>query len=223
VNLHAIAAPYVSIVNPMLPVTLYISAGSGTSPDGTRVPSYAPPRSVLGQVQALTYRDLIQISGLNLNGNRRAIYLLGDVEGVMRPVDKGGDLIVFPDGTVWLVATALETWGKAGSTDTWCKVAATLQVGTVTDAIVTSPPVNPMFDLSAYLDTTSGPITYPLPRTPRRDFVVLVKDIAGHANTNHITISTVDGTLIDLQSTAVIDQRFGAYYLVFNSVGWSIT
>jgi len=81
------------------------------------------------QVQALTFRDLTQISGLNLNGTRRAIYLSGNVDGVVRPDMKGGDLLTFPDGSVWLVAMQLEAWGAAGSTDVWSKVAATLQDG----------------------------------------------------------------------------------------------
>jgi hypothetical protein len=73
------------------------------------------------QVQALTFRDIAQLEGLNLQGTRRAIYLDGAIEGLVRPQNKGGDLITLPDGTVWLVAMVLEHWLD------WCKVAATLQ------------------------------------------------------------------------------------------------
>ncbi len=104
------------------------------------------------QVQALTFRDLTQVSGLNLNGTRRGIYLSGDVEGLVRSQGKGGDLITFPDGSEWLVALVLEAWGASelpmltlggdpmltlgggsmtelsgGTPDQWCKVACTLQ------------------------------------------------------------------------------------------------
>ncbi len=80
-----------------------------------------------GQVQALTFRDLTQISGLNLNGTRRGIYLSGNVDGVVRSEMKGGDLIIFLDGRVWLVAMQLEAWGASGTSDVWSKVAVTLQ------------------------------------------------------------------------------------------------
>lgn len=126
-NLHAIAAPYVAAVNPLLQVTVQFSHGPTIQPDGSQVPTYSPPVTMMGQVQSLTFRDLTQIAGMNLTGTRRAIYLLGDVEGTVRVELKGGDLITFPDGRIWLVAMALETWGARGTTDMWCKVAAVLQ------------------------------------------------------------------------------------------------
>lgn len=126
-NLHAIVGPIVAAINPFLPVTLQVSTGSTITADGTRVPTYAAPVVVQAQVQALTYRDIVQIEGLSLQGTRRAIYLMGDVEGLVRSQDKGGDLISFPDGSVWLVAMVLEEWGAAGSPDVWVKVVVTLQ------------------------------------------------------------------------------------------------
>lgn len=78
------------------------------------------------QVQALTYKDLQQISGINLNGTRRAIYLQGKLDGVVRSLEKGGDLISIASGAnagEWLVGMVLEQWQD------WCKVAATLQNG----------------------------------------------------------------------------------------------
>ena len=76
---------------------------------------------VPAQVQSLTFRDLQQIEGLNLQGTRRAIYFYGAIEGLVRPTGQGGDLVVLPDGQTWLVAIVLEHWPD------WCKVAATLQ------------------------------------------------------------------------------------------------
>lgn len=129
-NLHAIVAPYVGSVNPQVPVTIQFSTGYTTASDGTQVPSYSAPVPMQAQIQALTYRDLQQLDGLNLNGTRRGIYLYGDVQGVVRVSQKGGDLITFEDGSVWLVALALETW--AGADGGWCKVAATLQTDSAT-------------------------------------------------------------------------------------------
>lgn len=79
---------------------------------------------VPAQIQSMTYRDLQQTDGLNLQGDRRAIYFYGDIEGIVREDRKGGDLVTFPDGTVWLVAIVLETWGPSKD---WCKVAVTRQ------------------------------------------------------------------------------------------------
>lgn len=131
-NLHAIVAPYIAVVNPMAPVTIQFSTGYTTAADGTQIPTYSAPLSMQAQIQALTFGDLRQVDGLNLNGTRRGIYLYGDVQGVVRVARKGGDLITFvgaaggfPSGSVWLVALALETWN--GADGGWCKVAATLQ------------------------------------------------------------------------------------------------
>lgn len=127
-NLHAIAGPYVAAVNPMLPVMVSISRGSTTLPSGKRSPTYALPVRMQAQVQAMSSRDLRQVSGLNLQGSMSAIYLMGDIEGLVRPLVKGGDLIRFPDGSVYLVVVALENWGATGSpAEQWSKVAAQLQ------------------------------------------------------------------------------------------------
>lgn len=82
--------------------------------------------AVKAQVQALTFRDLTQIDGLNLQGTRRGIYLFGKVDGLVRAENKGGDLIAIADGVhagIWLVAMVLEQWPG------WVKVAATQQNG----------------------------------------------------------------------------------------------
>ena len=138
-NLHAIAAPIIAVVNPPVTALVRFSLGTyTTSADGKRTPDYSAPTALSAQVQALTYRDLQQTSGadhigaggLNLQGTRRAIYFFGDVEGVVRVTGQGGDLVTFPGavggfppGTVWLTVQALETWPG------WCKTVATLQDG----------------------------------------------------------------------------------------------
>lgn len=130
-NLQGITASAVSAVNPMVTAQLRVSTGNVTNPDFTISPSYAPAVPVQAQVQSLTYRDLQQTEGLNLQGTKRAIYLQGDVEGIVRPTNRGGDLINMPDGTVWLVVLVLEQWGQNANTpaEQWCKVAVTLQNG----------------------------------------------------------------------------------------------
>jgi len=129
-NLQSITASAVSAVNPMVPCSLQVSTGSTTNADFSKSPSYAAAVPVMGQVQALSFGDLAQVDGLNIQGIKKAIYLQGDIEGLLRPSGKGGDLITMPDGTVWLVVMVLEAWGNnTGKTGgNWCKVAVTVQV-----------------------------------------------------------------------------------------------
>nr|DAH84741.1 MAG TPA: head closure knob [Caudoviricetes sp.] len=125
-NLHGIVAPAIGAVNPFVPVTLKRSNGYTIEPDGTQVPSYVDvPLSV--QVQALSFSDLQQLDGLNIQGVRRAVYLDGPTMGVVRNIGAGGDLFAFPpgllpEGDLWLAAHVLERWPD------WSKVAITLQV-----------------------------------------------------------------------------------------------
>lgn len=128
-NLHAIVSPAISAINPAVPVTVRVATeGYTVLADGTRVPSYDTLTNVPAQIQALSYSDIQMVSGLQLNGERRAIYLNGRFDSLSRSRNTGGDLITFPDGevwpygTTWLVAMVLEQWPD------WCKLACTLQV-----------------------------------------------------------------------------------------------
>jgi hypothetical protein len=123
-NLHAIVAPIVAAINPSIDVKVFPSTGSETQPDGTRKPTYGDPFVLQAQVQALDFQDILQVNGMNIQGHRRAIYLSGDIESLIRVHGRGGDLLKFPDGSTWLVAMLLENWSQDG----WVKVIATLQV-----------------------------------------------------------------------------------------------
>lgn len=57
------------------------------------------------------------------------------------------------------------------------------------------------------LDSSSGPITYYLPSGPTLYQEVPVKDVGGAAETNNITIATLDGSLIDGLSSYVFNQN----------------
>ena len=123
-DLHGIVTPVINAVNPEIAAVLKVSTGSTRSTDGSRVPTYAADASITVQVQSLTYKDIQQIDGLNLQGTRRAIYARGEINGLVRSENKGGDLIVVASGVnagTWLVAMVLEQWPD------WCKVAVTLQ------------------------------------------------------------------------------------------------
>lgn len=123
-NLHGVVRGLITTVNPDVPLSIRLSTGSAVAASGRRTPSYSDPiEGYYGQVQSLTFRDLTQVEGLNLQGTRRAIYIHGAIDGLVRQTNQGGDLITTPDGIVWLVAIVLEHWPD------WCKVAVTQQNG----------------------------------------------------------------------------------------------
>lgn len=122
-NLHAIASPVISVVNPQVTVSVQFSTGSTTAADYSRVPTFSAPVAMLGQVQPLASGDLRLLDQLNLQGAQKAIYLSGNLQGVIRVSQQGGDLITMPDGTVYLTIQVLEQWPD------WVKAAAKLQDG----------------------------------------------------------------------------------------------
>ena len=128
-NLQSLTASAISAVNPMVPCSLQVSTGSTTNADFSKSPSYAAAVLVMGQVQALQYRDLVQSDALNLSGTRRSIYLTGSIQGIVRSKNRGGDLITTPDGNVWLVAFVAESWlnDSGNNSAGWCRVVVTLQ------------------------------------------------------------------------------------------------
>lgn len=79
----------------------------------TVTPAVAMTTSLVlnGSVQPMTWRDLQQLDGVNVEGARWKIYLEGQVDGVVRPEKKGGDLVVISSGPhagTWLVGQVLE-------------------------------------------------------------------------------------------------------------------
>lgn len=121
-NLQQIANGVITAVNPQTPFVIESSTGSTKNPDGSRSPGYRRV-SALGQMQSMSAHDLRQLDGVNLNGTVRVIYFNGQVDAIVRAFQKGGDLIIDPCGSRWLVGQVLEQWPD------WCKVAVTLQNG----------------------------------------------------------------------------------------------
>jgi hypothetical protein len=125
-NLHAIVGPIVSTINPSITIQLQKSTGYATNADGSRTPAYAPAINVTAQVQPETWRDIQQMDGLNIQGTRKVMYINGATDGLVRVFAMGGDIVTFPDGTVWLVAQTLEDFSLTAG---WTKAALTLQNG----------------------------------------------------------------------------------------------
>jgi hypothetical protein len=122
-NLHGIVSGVIGAVNPLIPLTIKVSTGYDVQPGGIQVPTYDILSDVWGQMQALSYTDLMKLDALNLSGERRKFYLSGRFDSLVRPDRKGGDLVITPDNKVWLIAIVLEYWPD------WCCFAATLQNG----------------------------------------------------------------------------------------------
>lgn len=121
-NLHAIVNPIIAAVNPNVTGTLRVSTGNIVGRAGKQEPVYLSTPGVVMQFQALTAKDIEHLDNLNIQGVTRAVYLYGNVTGVVRPEAKGGDLLDAL-GKTWLVTVVFETWDTAG----WCKVGVTLQ------------------------------------------------------------------------------------------------
>ena len=119
-DLRGIANSVSSTVNSNVPIIYYKSDGYTIGAGQKQVPSYSDGIAGFGQVQALDSIALKHLEGLNIQGVVRAIYLYGDIAGVIRPDARGGDLIQIGCDQ-WLVVTVIEHWTG------WCKVAAQYQ------------------------------------------------------------------------------------------------
>lgn len=126
-NLHGIVAGAVGAVNPLIVASILESDGYAIQASGKQVPAYKDPVDVKVQVQALQWKDLQQLDAMNVQGERRAVYIYGsEWNGISRIDERGGDLLIFPERPetvprTWLVALVLEKWPD------WVKVAVTLQ------------------------------------------------------------------------------------------------
>lgn len=125
-NLHGIVRGAITSVNPDVLCPYYKSSGYGVDSTFAQVPTYAAPVTVPCQIQALTARDLQHKDLVNIEGLKRAVYMYGNTQGVVRADAKGGDILAFaqvPGGTIqyWKVVVVLETWPD------WSKVAVVLQ------------------------------------------------------------------------------------------------
>ena len=127
-NLRGIANNAVQGINPNIPVVVQLPNGYTIDPATRKqVPAYISTPAQ-GQLQALDGDDLKQISGLNIQGSIRAMYLYGSLAGVIRQDGSPQSHVVFTSneaGVVksreWGVFKVLESW------QAWCKVAIVYQ------------------------------------------------------------------------------------------------
>lgn len=122
-NLHLIAGNTLAGINPWVSAAIRKSAGYTTAADGSRAP-ISSPEPVQVKVQALTSKELAQVDGLNIQGEKRAIYAQGNYGGMVRADGTGGEEITLPDGSKWLNICTLENWFL---TSGWVKMAVVRQ------------------------------------------------------------------------------------------------
>lgn len=121
-NLHQIVRGSISTVNPDVIGQWQKSAGYATAADGKRAPAYEAATPITVQEQALAADELEHIDSLNITGVVRGFWANGDLQGVNRTTNQGGDLLTVPSGT-YLIVHVFETWSQAG----WCHVAGQRQ------------------------------------------------------------------------------------------------
>ena len=66
-------------------------------------------------------------SGITTQGERKKIYVWGEIDGIVRDEGKGGDLITLLDGSVWKVALILESAQNEAGVTKWCSAMITRQ------------------------------------------------------------------------------------------------
>jgi len=118
-NLRGIANGLTSRINPNVAGVFHVNTGFTTLPGGKRVPSYNNV-DVSVQFQELSSTDLKQIDAVNIQGILRSAYLNGNFNGVNRPEQKGGDILLVGNDK-WLVVKVPELWPE------WCRVIVNLQ------------------------------------------------------------------------------------------------
>lgn len=122
-SLRSMANGLTSTLNPNVSGDAYISAGASTGYGGKRTPSFTKVEGRAFQVQALSGGELRHADSLNIQGQKRTVFLDGTVNGVRRALGKGGDILAFSN-SYWLVVDVTEPWDESG----WCKVIVTEQV-----------------------------------------------------------------------------------------------
>jgi len=103
IDLFGVARNAVSIINAPVLATINRSTGYTTAGDGTRTPTFTTITGIKADVQPMTAQDLHQVDGLNMGGEKVTIFLSGELLGVLRTGQNGGDVVELANGKKYLV------------------------------------------------------------------------------------------------------------------------
>ncbi|GBQ07287.1 hypothetical protein [Saccharibacter floricola] len=121
-DLYDMALGLTTAVNPLTEGVLRRSSGPVRQDDYSVSDGYEDI-PVQMEVQALSTSDLQLLDTLQQQSEARAVYLRGSAQALNRPLQTGGDVLVF-EGSEWLITQILEEWGD----DEWRKVIVTRQI-----------------------------------------------------------------------------------------------
>lgn len=124
-NLRQLANGVTQNINPNIPATWIQSTGYTTAADGKRTPTTSSS-TIQIQAQGLSASDMRHVDALNIEGVVRSVHMYGNVQGVVRADQKGGDILQFPEipggaSRNWLIVQVMETWPE------WSRVLVVLQ------------------------------------------------------------------------------------------------
>ena len=127
-NVFAIAGRLTPIINPHNTIILKISDGVQVNADYSTTPKFIEIE-IRAEIQAMSTSDLQQVENMNQQSDMRAVYIIGGIKALNRPLQYGGDILHFY-GSDWLVTQQLEEWGDGS----WTKVAVTRQINQPQDS-----------------------------------------------------------------------------------------
>ena len=121
-DVFGIASGVLGEVNPLQDATLRRCTGSITEDDGSVTTTYEES-AVQIEVQATAGGDLQLLQNIDQQGDAHIVYMRGATHALNRPLQTGGDVLLFEGGD-WLVTQVLEQWGG----EDWCKLVVTRQI-----------------------------------------------------------------------------------------------
>lgn len=124
-DIRGLANSFTTLVNDNLTINWVQATGYTTDSAGHRLPT-TTTSSVQAQVQGVSGEDLKHIDGLNIQGVFRSVHMFGNVQGIERSKQRGGDVLQFPEvpggsNVDWRVVSVMETWSE------WARVLVVMQ------------------------------------------------------------------------------------------------
>lgn len=129
INLHQIVRQCIPALHPDETVLLIQSTGS-VNVRGRMTPQYAPVIAVEAQIQSMGNDDLQSMESEARTKISRKAWLFSQTanelipQGIIRSLQRGGDLLYRTDGSWWLVTAMMEDFSKSG----WVSVSIVEQI-----------------------------------------------------------------------------------------------